>query len=487
MATPRYRLVPKRSRSLGPDIVRFGVEHGVELDEWQADALDVFSGIHGRKRQFVSPTNVLCVPRQNGKSWLLVLRALFGLFVLRKRVILFSSHMWATTNETFRVMKDVIEANDDLVAEVKATRLSAAQLGFELHDGARILFLTRSRASARGFSGDEIYIDEAHFLSEPSHAALRPTLGGRSAQGTAQVFYAFSAVDQMRHPDGAVASRLRKRGIEGAEGLAFVEFSAKVTNEDGRELLPVEVPPAACLDVDLLEAANPAVPHRLSIEFLLDEARTLDVASMACEHMGIGDWHDEDALGQSQIDLAKFLELVDVDARPLVPFKVGFDVSRDRRRGATAIAGRENGHVVVRLDQAHPGVDWIAPRIAEIGGADAPNDLWSSSDGIVCDSFQAPLAERVQIETGLDLQLLDRPRVAQACAKFVDYVNSGVLRHDGNPLLIDALRGATTVSVGDAGWAFARRTSSADISPLYAAVFALAGVDEDDDGGPFIF
>jgi hypothetical protein len=126
MATPRYRVVPKRTRSLGPDIVRFGSEHGVELDDWRADALDAFSGVHGRKRQWASPTNVLVCPRQNGKTWILVLRALYGLFVLRKRVILFSSHQWATSNESFRVVKDLIESNPDLYSQVSHAPVGGA-------------------------------------------------------------------------------------------------------------------------------------------------------------------------------------------------------------------------------------------------------------------------------------------------------------------------------------------------------------------------
>ena len=147
VATPRFRVVPKRTRSLAADIIEFGEAHGVHLDVWQQDAVDAFSGIRGRAKAWASTTNVLLVPRQNGKSMILILRALFGLFVLRRKFVLFSSHTWASSNESFLVMKDIIECNPDLAAQVKATRLSAAQLGFELHDGAS----SRS-ASAMGCS-----------------------------------------------------------------------------------------------------------------------------------------------------------------------------------------------------------------------------------------------------------------------------------------------------------------------------------------------
>lgn len=389
-------------------------------------------------------------------------------------------------------MKAIIERNDDLAEQVKATRLAPAQLGFELFDGSRVLFVTRSRAATRGFSGDLLLFDEAHFLSEPAHAAMRPTLGGRSAEGNVQTIYSFSAVDQNRHPDGVVASRLHKRGIEGSDGLAYVEFSAELVDSEGMEMKPVEVPPAACVDPEILMAANPGCPNRVSLEFLNDEAANLDTASHACEHLGVGDWHDEDQPGQSQLDLARFAALVDVDAMPETPWVGGFDVSRDRRRGAVAQASPYGDNkIVARIDLVAPGVDWIPGRLHELGASkdeDAFAAMWSSCEKVVCDGYQEPLAAQIHQTTGIECDLLDRAGVGQSCARLVDLVREGRLVHDGNPLVMDALKAATTVSVGDSLWAFNRRTSSGDLSPLYALIFAVSGVDEDDAAsGVFIY
>ena len=218
MVEPRYRTAPARSRSLAPEIVAFAGEIGVQLDPWQADVLDVFSGVDADGKRWASTTNYLLCARQNGKSMIFVVRALYALFRLQKRMVLYSSHQWASSNESFLAMKDIIARNPELEAQVKAVRLSAASLGFELQDGARILFLTRSRAAARGFSGDEIYFDECHFLSEAAHAALRPTLGGRSAEGAVQTFYASSAVDQTRHLTGSSRPVCGQEGSRSARG-----------------------------------------------------------------------------------------------------------------------------------------------------------------------------------------------------------------------------------------------------------------------------
>jgi hypothetical protein len=464
---PRFRSVPKHSRSLGGDIARFAEGVGVHLDGWQQDALDVFSGVRGHRRRWASPTNYLLVSRQNGKSLVMLVRALYGLFVLEREMILYSSHQWASSNEVFLSMKGIIEANPELQSRVKNTRLSAAQLGFELHTGGRILFLTRSRAAARGFSGDEIYFDECHFLSEAGHAAIRPTLGGRSAKGTTQTFYCSSAVDQTRHPDGLVAARLRARGIAGEDEIAFVEYSAGVVDGDGREILPALIPAAVCVDPEVLQRANPGCPGRISLDFLIDEARTLDPASFAVEHLGQGDWPDLDGARSTAVDLDKWNGLADPESRPVPPVCLSFDVSPDRRRATVAIGGeRLDGKFHIELRENAEGVGWVAPLLKQVV---EDHDPYS----IICDASQELLAEQVFQEVGVRPDLLDRGEVAQACASFVDLVEQGELRHLDDPILLDAIRAAGTTSVGGDQWAFSRRSSHVDISPLYASVFAL--------------
>lgn len=464
--------VPPGSKGRGPAIVRFAKAHGMELDRWQSSTLGWFSRVDGDGR-WLSPANLLLVPRQNGKTEILVARAMYGLFVLRKRMVLFSSHQWASSNEIFLRMKGIVEANDDLSEQVKAVKLSAAQLGFELHDGGRMLFLTRSRASARGFSGDELYFDEAHFLSEAAHAALRPTLGGRSAGGQVQTYYASSAVDQARHPDGLVVTRLRERGIKGEPGIALVEYAAGIVDEDGADVAPALVPAAVAVDPEVIRRANPGCPQRLSLEFLLDEARTLDPASFATEHLGQGDWPDLDGARSTVIDLDKWQALRDPTSKPLNPVVIGFDVSPDRRRASIAVAGhRLDGALHVEVVDNSEGVGWVVPRLRQLIDDHDPDGVW-------CDSSQQLLAEEVWREAGLRVSTLSRSELTQACGRFIDVVEQGNTRHLGDPVLLDAIRGATTAPAGGDGWVFSRRSSQIDISPLYATVFALFGVPDE--------
>jgi hypothetical protein len=76
---------------------------------------------------------------------------------------------------------------------------------------------------------------------------------------------------------------------------------------------------------------------------------------------------------------------------------------------------------------------------------------------------------------GVDVTSLNATEYAQACAGLVDQVLEERVRHLGSKELRDAIRGAATRPLGDA-WAWSRKSSSVDISPLVAATLAVRGV-----------
>ena len=227
------------------------------------------------------------------------------------------------------------------------------------------------------------------------------------------------------------------------------------------------MPAALAVDPDVLKRANPSCPHRVSLEFLIDEARTLDPASHAVEHLSQGDWPDLDAARSSVVDLDKWAALLDPDSEPVAPIVIGFDVAPDRRRASIAIAGKRlDGKYHVEICNAHEGVGWVVPRLKQLV---EDHDPWSVS----CDNYQSLLADELEQQTWVRPDLLDGSEIAQACAGFVDLVEQGQVRHLGSQELLDGLRGAAIRSVGGDGWAFSRRSSQVDLSPLYAAVVAL--------------
>jgi hypothetical protein len=70
------------------------------------------------------------------------------------------------------------------------------------------------------------------------------------------------------------------------------------------------------------------------------------------------------------------------------------------------------------------------------------------------------------------VETTNTPEHGQACGRLVDMVNDKTMVHMGSDELRDAVRGARSRPLGDA-WAWSRKNSSVDISPLVAATLAL--------------
>ena len=76
------------------------------------------------------------------------------------------------------------------------------------------------------------------------------------------------------------------------------------------------------------------------------------------------------------------------------------------------------------------------------------------------------------------MKALSTQEHAQACGMFYDAVANSTLRHMGQPELLAAIKGAGRRQLGDA-FAWSRRSSTVDITPLVAAtlgVWAVANV-----------
>ncbi len=141
----------------------------------------------------------------------------------------------------------------------------------------------------------------------------------------------------------------------------------------------------------------------------------------------------------------------------------------DRSAGSICVAGtRSDGDAHVELVERRRGTNWIIPRLVELVEK-------HETAAVVCDTVGpagslVPEAEAA----GLELTCTSARDLADACGVFFDAVEDGTLRHLGQPELQASIRGAVKRSLGDA-WAFSRRNSTVDISPLVAATVALWG------------
>jgi phage terminase large subunit-like protein len=454
---PRVMAVPEASSSLGGEAVDLARSAGLQLDAWQAFVLERALGCDA-DGHWTALEVAVNVPRQNGKGAILEARELAGLFLIEEGLITHTAHQADTSMEAFRRLLTLIEETPELDQRVKKVSYRNGHEGIELFGGSRIRFRTRTRGGGRGFSGDLVVYDEAMFLAEFSHAALLPTV---SARPNPQLWYAGSAVDQEIHEHGLVFARLRARALKGNDpSLAYFEWSFGLDN-------PVELDEAAALSVDAWQIANPALGIRIRPEYIESEFRALDTRSFAVERLGVGDWPDPDAVADSPIPYEAWAALEQPNSKIVGSLCLAFDISPDRRASIAAAGRNHDGRWHVEVIQNRQGTGWLPDRLTELVGR---HDVTE----VVCDGYGPAGSIIGQIEeAGIKVEQLTSTQHGQACGRLVDQVAQESIRHLGQGELSSAIRGAKPRPLGDA-WAWSRKSSTVDISPLVAATLALS-------------
>jgi hypothetical protein len=354
-------------------------------------------------------------------------------------------------------LEALIDGTDEFRRRVKRVVRSHGEEGIELTNGQRIRFRTRTKGGGRGFTCDCLIYDEDMVLPESAHGATLPTL---SARPNPQVWYTGSAVDQEVHEYGIVKSRIRERGLEGKDpSLAYFEWSVDADRPDEVE---------DSTDPELWARANPALGIRVSSEHVEREHRAMGPREFAVERLNVGDWPDPE--GESPL-IPTWDDLDDVESGIASALRFAFDVSPSRSSGCIGTAGkRADSEFHVEVIEHRRGTGWIVDRAVQ---------LWEKY-GIPfsCDE-RGPAGTLLQAlrDEGVEVEPLNSQEYAQACGFFFDCCgveesDEPTLHHLGTTELSRAVRGVAQRPLGDA-WAWSRKQSSVDITPLVACTAAL--------------
>ena len=448
--TPRILSVaPYASLEAGVEAVELCASVGVHLDEAQQLAVKLIlaEGVGG---DWAALEGAVVEPRQNGKGEILMALEVAGLFLLDEDLIIATAHEFKTCGEAFLRLTTLIENSDFLRKRTKTVRLTTGQEAVELLNGNRLKFMARSGSSGRGFTAKRVILDEAQILSDGPIRAMLPTL---SAVPNPQIVYAATAGSQNSVQLGAI----RRRALAGGDpSLTYLEWSVDENDYDPGD--PAD-----------WARANPALGVRISVGYVAKERAAMSADGFASERLGVGDWPLDDE-ERRVIPSERWTECADRhSARPDSPVVFAVDANPERTASAVAVAGRRaDGMLVVELADHRPGLEWVVERCAEL------EQTWHPLGWIVDKGGPAGTEIAGLEDAGLVVISPQVSEIAQAAEGFYDLVMQGGLRHCATGTLDDAVAGAGKRPVGD-GWAWGRRRSTADVSPLVAASLAVWG------------
>lgn len=470
---------------MGQEAIELAALAGLHLDPWQQWLLDqslrqtdkmVYNDVSQMwERKWAAVEVGLVVSRQNGKGSLLEARELAGLFILGERLIIHSAHQFDTSKEAFGRILQLIEGSDDLRKHVQKISNSHGEEGIKMRNGQRLRFRTRTKGGGRGFTGDCLILDEAMYLAAQQISALMPTL---SARPNPQIWYTGSAGDKESTQLGSV----RARGVKGGDPeLFYAEWSINGCNDF--------CPPYGCQDhdrpdtVESYAKANPGLGIRITVSHVEMERRSMEAQTFAQERLGVGDWPiNGDEWGVIPEDAWKSREREDsvIKDDDDIPQVFAIDTSPGREWSAITMCGQnedELTHIEVTSNEIEydhrPGVKWVVKRAKELWDTGRFNACVIDKTG-QAGSFIGELEEY-----GVEIISPNSYEYAQACGDFYSSTvprkgNEPDIVHLDQPPLNSAVAGADKRDLADK-WAWNKRTSSSDITPLVAATNAVWG------------
>jgi phage terminase large subunit-like protein len=442
-ATPR---TPSR-KTLGHAAAKVAKLLGLPLLPWQRLVLDVALEVDENGR-LVYPDVTLSVMRQQGKTvCLLVLIVTRALLEPRSNIVYAAQSALDAKRKLDTDWTPTIEGS--LLGSQVTVRRAPGREGLVFANGSRMEIAASTVKAAHGQVVDLAVVDEAFSYADSRlEQALKPAMMTRpSAQ-----FWCVSTAGSLDR-SSYLLERVQtgRQAVEAGltEGLAFFEWGA-----------PDEADPAS---PETWRRHMPALGHTVTVSAVRSAQQSMGRNEFARGYLNR--WVL--AQGETIIPIERWQALGEPDA-PRPPWVVlGLDVAPKGASAAIVVVGERGDALQAAVVEHGPGSDWVPQALERIVAEyDHPRLL---VDGKAV-AQMLPELERI---TGFRVTEMGTADVPTACAFFLRLAQEGKLRHRGEPELTIALDGAGQRTLGD-GWAWSRRSSGADITPLCALTWAAS-------------
>lgn len=436
------------------------------------------------------------VARQNGKTFLSRLIALFWLYMLRAPLVLGTAQSLDIAEEVWNDVITEAENNKLLEKEIKQVKRTNGKKEFILTGGRRYKVAPTTDKGGRGLSVDLLLMDELRtHLNWEAWDAITPVCLAKpkgivwSMSNAGTVSSAVLRYQRLRahkllgDPDGIC------KNLEMLEGSSNEEEPENTTIEN--TLLGwfewSAAPGRSKFDEEGWAEANPSMNlGGISSRSLRGEAESKPENEFKTECLcqwvetaidppfPVGAW-------EASKDEESFIA-------PDSQLYWGVDISEDRRHSSIAVCGmRPDRTWHVELVAYRPGVDWLVGWFQ-----DARRQAEYKHFLVACQENGAPVSTYSSILGAIDnveIVPCGGKNLAGWCGRFYDAVAASspdiTTQSDVVPVyhrtevnLDFAANIAATKALGDGAWAFNRKNSPADISPLFACAMAFGQATE---------
>jgi hypothetical protein len=383
---------------------------------------------------------ILTVPRQNGKTILeLAVMAQRALGWGGPQRILYSAQTGADARK--KLVEDwypILEHRKDRLG-IRRILTGNGFEAVEFRNLSRIVLLASSQDSGHGKTVDLAMHDE--IFADADDRREQATIPAMATKPAAQTWLAST----MGTDDSVFLNRKVELGRESVvagttTGVAYFEWSSD--------------PVADIDDPATWWSCMPALGHTITEDVVRHARRSMPEGEFRRAFLNQRTTSDERV-----IPVAMWLAVQDASVKP-EPLVFGFDVNPERSAAAIGVSDRD----AVELVEYRRGIGWAVDRLVELTekhGGHVALDPVGPAGPFLYDLLARNV--RVAEVAGRDL--------VRSCGSFYDDVADRRFRVRPHADLDSAVAGASRRLVGDA-WAWARRSSDVDISPLVAVTLA---------------
>lgn len=441
---PRWATPRTDRRTYGPEVALIAEKLGQPLMPWQRQVVDTALEIDDETGQLAYREIVLTVPRQSGKTTLLMSLCIWRALKWGDQRIHYTAQSGKAAREKWQ--DDQLPILDrSPFGDMYDLRISNGREAVCWRNGSYHYIISPTDTAGHGTQCDLAVVDEAfHLKDQRLEQGLKPAMVTRSqpqmwivsTAGTAESYYLKTKVERGRDSirDGATS------------GLAFFDWSAAPEDD-----------PA---DPSTWWKCIPALGYTVREDTIAGEQMSMEPAEF--DRAFLNRWT---AHALSQKIPGRSWDAAQTSKGPtLDDICFGVDIAPDRASSSIAVCDG----TTFELADRRPGNDWVIGRCI---------DLWDrySPKAFVMDGVGPAAGIVPELEAaGVRVVVTSSGEYATACGRFYDAIVNRQARHTGDPDITAAVTGAATRKLGDR-WAWSRSSSALDISPLVAATLALYG------------
>lgn len=467
---PTFRLLPPGAEAAstddGADCAALAAAYGLALDDWQrgvvTDWLRTDAAHH-----LLATDAVVVLPRQNGKNAVVEATELFKTAVQGRRV-LHTAHEVKTARRHFLRMQDYFDNDSypELKAAVKTIRQTNGQEAIVLKNGGSIEFIARSKSSGRGFTCDDLVLDEAQELTDEQLEALRPVISA-APSGDPQTIYMGTPTPPTS--PGTVLVRMYKAAHSDTppKRLAWLEWAVDSVGDVS--------------DRRRWRRVNPAIGTRLREETIEAEATSFSPESFARERLGWWDVHSDSDTDFPTTEWNKCATETPASTGYVAyAVKYGFDGSHVSLAACLRPDDTDQQPHVELIDYrpTKAGAGWLVDFLA---GEDPAHGgpRWKTSLGITIDGRAgSPVLVQALRDAGVYQRIIRTPnagQVGEACAAFEQAITQKALTQYAQPIVDTATAYAKHRPIGRSGlFGYEPSREAIDTDPLEAMALAYA-------------